>query len=213
MTLKMRTTIALVGPIASGKGHISELLKGRGFAHFTYGDEVRKEIHRRGLPLERSVYQDVSDILRVEHGTPVLAQRIAREIEVERQQGRANKAIIDGLRHPDEVAWLKTGFNTKVLGVIAPPEVRFQRLLDRARPSDPATRDGFDVVEQRDRGIGQPDFGNHVDACLSLSDIIIENTGTPEMLEDELNRALVSLGIEGGRNFPEGHSYNPMSRR
>jgi dephospho-CoA kinase len=209
----MRTTIALVGPIASGKGHISELLKSRGFAHFTYGDEVRKEISLRGLPLERRVYQDVSDILRIEQGTPILAQRIASEIQRERQQGRANKAIIDGLRHPDEVEWLKTHFNTKVLGVTAPPELRFQRLLDRARPSDPGTREGFDVVEQRDRGVGQPDFGNHVDASLRLADIVIENTETPDILEGKLNLALVSLGIEGYPDFPEGNCPNPMFRR
>lgn len=209
----MRTTIALVGPIASGKGHISELLISRGFSHFTYGDEVRKELRQRGLPHERSVYQDVSDILRVEHGSAILAQRIAAEIQGERQQGRANKSIIDGLRHPDEVEWLKRSFNTKVLGVTAPPELRYQRLRGRARPSDPDTRDGFDIAEQRDRGVGQPEFGNHVDACLSLADLVIENTGTPELLEAELNRALISLGIEGNPNHPEGGYLGPMFRR
>ncbi|HXS15142.1 MAG TPA: AAA family ATPase [Candidatus Saccharimonadales bacterium] len=200
----MKTTIALVGPIASGKGAISELLIKKGYAHFTYGDEVRKEIDRRGLPIERSVYQDVSDDLRVSLGTEVLAQRIAVSIEEKRANGQAEKALIDGLRHPDEVKWLKEHFSTVVIGVTAPIDVRYERLRRRGRPSDPTTRIDFDRAERRDRGVGEPAFGNRVDDCLPLADIILENTGTEQELAKKLKDAFVRLRIEGNAKDKEG---------
>ena len=193
----MRSTIAVIGPIAGGKGSIGELLINRGYSQFTYRAEVQKEVLRRGLPLERAAFQDVSDSLRVEFGADILARRIAASIEQARSQGSAEKAIIDGLRHPHEVQWVKDNFRTRVIGVTAPPEIRFQRLLTRARGSDTLTREGFELSDRRDRGIGQPEYGQQGDACLPLADFLIENTGTPGQLEQNLGEVLVSLGIEG----------------
>lgn len=200
----MKTTIALVGPIAGGKGTVAEFLIRKGYSHFTYGEEVKKEILRRGLPLERAVYQDVSDSLRLEFGNAILAKRMADSVEQERLQGRAEKAIIDGLRHPDEVTWLKEHNRAYVIGVTASPETRFQRLLERSRPSDPITREGFYIADNRDRGIDQPEYGQQGDACLSVADILIENTETNESLEGKLREALVNLGIEGNPPSKEG---------
>lgn len=193
----MKTTIALVGPIAGGKGTVAGILLEKGYSHFTYGEEVQKEIERRGLPLIRAVFQDVSDSLRLEFGADILARRIAAVIEQERLQGKAEKALIDGLRHPQEVGWLKEYYGTHVIGITASTEIRFQRLMERARPSDPITRESFDLVEQRDRGIGQPEHGQQGDACLRLADFVIENTETPEILEKKLQEVLINLGIEG----------------
>ena len=83
----MRSTIALVGPIAGGKGTVGDILIEKGYTPFTYRSVVQDEILRRGLPLERAVFQDVSDSLRLEFGTDILARRIAGVIEQERQEG------------------------------------------------------------------------------------------------------------------------------
>lgn len=201
----MKISFALVGPIASGKGTISEYLIEKGFSHFQYGDEVRKEIRQRGLeiPNARESFQAMSDSLRLELGTTILAQRMAAGIQTLRDQGQAQNAIIDGLRHPDEVQWLKENFNTYVIGVIVPATTRFQRLVERGRPSDTLTLQGFEVAELRDRGINQPAHGNQGDACLALADTIIENIGTKNELEQKIQEILISKGIEGNTSNKE----------
>jgi dephospho-CoA kinase len=190
----MVATIALVGLVASGKGEVVKLLEDRGYSCFSYGTEVAKEIAARGLSRERTVYQDVSDLLRLEFGTDVLARRISSKIDRERRSGGADKALIDGPRHPDELFWLKMHFGTKVLAVSAPVALRMQRFLERARHTDIATAQGFHVIDQRDRGSGQPRHGQQGNACLLLADVVIENTGTIEVLRTQLLGALTTFG-------------------
>jgi dephospho-CoA kinase len=195
MGKSMEKTIVLVGPIASGKGTVAKMLARMGYAHFEYGDEVRKELALRGLPITREILQDVSDSLRLEFGTDILAQRIATSVGSLRSQGKATKAVIDGLRHPDEVQWLKKQLQAYVIGITIPSELRFQRLRVRGRSSDPKTSEDFAIAEQRDRGVGQPYYGNSVDECLPLANVIIANTGSREDLKRKLQETLIALEI------------------
>ncbi len=58
----MQIVIGLVGPIASGKGTISEYLKSQGFVYFSLSDVVREETVARGLEMSRKNLQDVGMI-------------------------------------------------------------------------------------------------------------------------------------------------------
>jgi dephospho-CoA kinase len=192
----MISTIALVGLIASGKGTVAEMLQKRGYTSFSYGREVEREIAVRQLPKTRNVYQDVSDSLRAEFGPDILARRIAASIGSRRAQGQATRALIDGLRHPQELLWLQTHFDTKIIGVAAISELRFQRFMQRARQSDALTREGFDIADRRDRGKDQPYYGQQGDACMSLVDHLIENDGSVEELSDQVTIALRALDVK-----------------
>jgi dephospho-CoA kinase len=191
----MKSTVALVGLIASGKGVVAEMLQKIGYTSFSYGREVEREIVARELPKERDTYQNVSDSLRAEFGADILARRIAASIELERVRGQAKNALIDGLRHPEELFWLRRHLDTKIIGVTAPDEIRFKRFLQRARQSDVLTREGFDFADRRDRGIGQPHHGQQGDACLSVVDCLIDNAGSVEELSAQLTSALTILTI------------------
>lgn len=54
-------------------------------------------------------------------------------------------------------------------------ELRFKRVLERAKPWDPTTWNEFLIVDQRDLGIGQIKSGQQVGKCLQYCDYILTN--------------------------------------
>lgn len=194
-----RKVIGLTGPIAGGKGAVAEALKERGYAYYSLSNIVRVETLARGHVIQRKTMQDVGDFLRAEFGNHVLAERTANLIE----GTQSDRIVIDGIRNPAEINCLQQRLGARIVGVTASPERRFEFLLSRNRASDPKTKEEFDRLEQRDRGIGQDSHGQQVEACLRIADIVIENSGTLEGLKEKVQEALSSLGIEGGQPSKE----------
>lgn len=205
----MKTTIGLVGYMAGGKGSISDLLISKGYRHFSYGGEIAKEVDKRmpGVVHTRDMRSDTAEILRCTFGNDILARRVVAEVDAERAAGRAEKVVIDGLRHPDEIAYLRQHYSSiHIFGVIIPDDegdkIRYGRYLLRNRELDqPVTPETFRHYDNRDRGVGQPPYGNHVDDCLPLVDVLLKNGGSAEDLALQLNIVLLDRGIEGN---PQG---------
>lgn len=166
--------IAVVGPIASGKGALINLLKEMGYHGISLSDVVREKAKEWGLPFTRENLQDVGDKLRHSFGSSILAelatQGIKRHPDV--------KYVIDSVRNPAEVAYLKKTFGARVIGITASPDKRFQLMQARGREWDPKTREEFRRLEERDRGVGQESFGQQVEKCLQMADIVLDNNGT-----------------------------------
>ncbi len=165
--------IALVGPIASGKGSVIDVLKENGYDCLSLSDVVRERAKEWGLPLTRENLQDVGDKLRKNFGPGILAELISSYILKHPEK----KYIVDGVRNPAELLFLKKKFSTYTVGVTASADKRFELMRKRAREWDPKTREEFDQVEARDRGVGQEEYGQQVQACLDMADIVIDNNG------------------------------------
>jgi dephospho-CoA kinase len=136
---------------------------------------IYKERTALGLKEERKISNAVGAGLRSEFGNDVIARRLAESIEEHLEKEQGTKILIDGLRHPDEVAWVKEHLKAQILGVTASPEVRYERTLRRGRTVDPKSREGFTEVDHEDRGIGSKSHENQSDFCVLLADIVIEN--------------------------------------
>lgn len=192
--LSMDATLALVAHMASGKSLVSGILRTRGYAIYSYGEEIAAEIDRQadGLVHTRDMRSDMAEYLRLTHGNDVLARRLAATIDHHRSTGRATKVVIDGLRHPDEITFLRHHYpGIIIVGITIPDDsedrVRYQRYLTRNRELDrPITPQTFRHYDHRDRGIGQPPHGNHVDDCLELVDILLANKSSKEELQRQL---------------------------
>jgi dephospho-CoA kinase len=187
--------IALVGPIAAGKGTAAELLIQQGYAPFNYGDVIYEERTALGLKEERKISNAVGAGLRLKFGNDIIARRIAGSIErfIEEEQGQ--KILIDGLRHPEEVLWVKENLGAQVIGVTALPEIRFERTLNRNRAVDPKSFEGFVEVDHEDRGIDSKTHENQSDSCVLLADIVIENNDDDlEEYKRKIHEGIQSLG-------------------
>lgn len=180
--------IGLTGTIGSGKGIVAEVLKQLGFRYYSLSDEVREEARRRKIPLTRENLQKLGNELRAEFGNAVLARWVIKRII----ETDGDDIVIDGIRNLAEVAELRNYFQRFVLvGIDAPPRIRFARILRRARENDPKTYKEFLRVDAIDRGLAnKADNSQQVSKCLRAADCVILNTGSLEELRLKINRML-----------------------
>lgn len=170
----MQIVIGLVGPIASGKGTISEYLKSQGFKYFSLSDVVREETQARGLEMTRKNLQDVGNDLRENFGGAVLVNRLEERIQKE------DFVVIDGIRNPEEIFAIKENFKGKIVNISAYKNRRIERYLERAkvRGEDDASVSGFKRIDERDLGKGEDTHGQQVQACIDLADFTLKNNET-----------------------------------
>src|SRR5580692_7932386 len=118
--------IGLTGPFGSGCSLAAKYLEHeRGFTLVklsTALGEKWKELHPQGGVPPRSDLQALGDDLRREKGRQVLV-----EIGFERLNPTAEKIVVDGIRNPGEVDWLRLefGYRFTLIAVLAPPTVRW----------------------------------------------------------------------------------------
>jgi len=175
--------IGLVGPIASGKGVIAEHLRIMDYTYQSLSDRVREETIRLGLESSRVNLQNVGNQLRKQYGPAVLAERTVKLLKSTKEN-----TVIDSIRNPSELSYLRNNLKAIIIGVDAPEELRLKWYLDRARErgEDPATSKDFFTANLRDLGIGEDQSGQQVSACLAMADYIIHNTGSKQELCDQL---------------------------
>lgn len=186
----MIKVVGLVGPIASGKDTVLEELSKIEFKAFFLGERTREEANKRGLPHDRSILQDIGNDLREKFGDDILVKRTE-----ELFNGSEEKIVIDGIRNAGEIAYLRKKYNVIIIGVDAPSKKRGGFSRKRSADADPKTGEEFECVEQRDRGIGENSHGQQVDACLALSDIIIENNSTKQEFIKKIKKTLRKLRL------------------
>lgn len=139
---------------------------------------MQETIKKRGLPLNRASTQNLGNELRQKYGTDVLAKTAWNFM-----QKNKDVLIIDGLRNPGEVEFLRKtlGRDFILIAVDAPREIRWQRVQNRNRPGDPKTLEEFAVIDDRDQGVNEPEYGQQVRKCIEMADIVID--GSPEYNE------------------------------
>lgn len=171
--------IGLTGTNGAGKGEAAAFFEKHGFARYSLSDILREELARRGLDPTRDNLISVGNELRRTFGTDVLARRV-----MERVRG---DAVIDSIRHPEEIAFLKRQAGFILLAVDAPPAIRFERVQRRGRNESADTLEAF-VAKEKEEMTDRPE-GQQLHRCLELADRTICNDSTL----DEFHRRLKEL--------------------
>ncbi len=178
-----KRVFGLVGPIASGKGTVAQILKEKGYSVYSLSDRIREEITARGMEITRETLYEVANDLRGTLGTDILAKRTAELIEKDNPQF----VVVDAIRNPAEVTFIKEKFGAKIIGVIADQRRRFDFFKNRGtNKAGVSTWEEFKTLD--DLELSQ--VGSHrqqVKACLDLADIIIDNDGSIDDLNYKVN--------------------------
>jgi dephospho-CoA kinase len=179
MTVAKRL-IGLTGTNGAGKGEAAAFFESRGYERHSLSDVLREELARRGLEATRDNLIRAGNDLRRRRGADVLARRVMRRVR--------GKAVIDSIRHPAEIAFLRRRPGFILLAVDAPPAVRFERVSRRGRNESASSLDEF-IRKEREEMTDRPE-GQQLHRCLELADRTVVNDSTLEAFHRQLEAFL-----------------------
>lgn len=186
--------IGVVGQIAVGKGVLVDyLVKNFGFVSFSLSSIVHEELEKRKIKeFTRKTLQDIGNDLRKKYGDDILAIRAIKNIKYQSASRRTKikNYIIEGIRNPAEVEYLKSLKDSVIIGIKAKRDLRFKRLLKRAKPWDPKNWNDFLKIDRRDLGKGEDKSGQNVGKCLAYCDYVLTNNKDKEDFERKVKNLL-----------------------
>jgi predicted nuclease with RNAse H fold/uncharacterized protein YprB with RNaseH-like and TPR domain len=126
-----RQIIGLSGPIAAGKTTSARYLESCGFAYARYSMVLADLLNAEGHAPSRRALQQLGDDVHREHGQRWLGRRLLRLVP------GTDKLVVDGLRFPDDHAFLAETFGPAFLHihVDASASTREQRFAGRGDPA------------------------------------------------------------------------------
>lgn len=180
-----KKAFGLVGPISSGIWLVSDYLKEQGFHYYRLSDDLRADSlakKERKDVTEREHWGWVGDTLRAEYGVDILARRTLDRV----LRDDYPKVIIDSIRHPDELTYIKRGLSGVVMvGMDAPVEVRHRLSILRGRGVDPVNLEEFKKIDAGELNGNGHSATQNIKASLGLVDIMFKHQAHTS---DELDR-------------------------
>src|SRR3989338_424917 len=184
--------IGLTGRNASGKGEAANYLKEKGFVYYSLSDALREEATKRGSEHSRDNLIKLGNDLRAKFGASYLAQQINKKIKKQQQGKNKNQNfVVDSIRSPFEAKELMKNKGFVLVGIDAPIELRFRRLLERNRLGDAKTLEDFKQQEQRENL--KSDTNQQLDATFGMAKKVIVNDGTLEELHKKIDEFIAGI--------------------
>ncbi|HTL47352.1 MAG TPA: deaminase [Verrucomicrobiae bacterium] len=178
--------IGLTGKNGAGKGEVAKFLQERGYAYYSLSDMLREEAAREGKEVTRDILVELGNRLREERGPGVLAEKVIMKLDPEKHY------VIDSVRHPSEVQVLRRRADFILASVRAPEKLRFERLRQRKRESDPLTYEQFLELEQKESA-SQNTSHQQLDRTISMADVVVDNTGPLKALHERVREILLEF--------------------
>lgn len=170
--------IGVSGPIAAGKTTLAEILRTHGYAYTRFSLVIDDILNEQNLPLDRHHRQLLGAAINRDGRQRELAERT-----ISRVAGAA-AIVVDGLRFPDDHAFLKErfGFRFHHVHVSAPEEVRRGRYAERLEFPPVDAGKAFNEANASEVERMVPTLGR-------LADETLFNVGS----KDDMAAALLSL--------------------
>ncbi len=180
--------IGITGTIGAGKGTIVDyLVKEKGFNHFSARNFIAEEVKKRGLPLNRDTLTAVANDLRKEHSPKYVIEQLFYKA-----QAVGGNAVIESVRTPGEVEFLRRQPDFYLFAVDADPEIRFQRISKRGSSTDNVDYHTFLANEQREMNTTDPNKQN-LSECIAKADYVFDNNGTTKKLFEQVEKVLEKI--------------------
>jgi dephospho-CoA kinase len=162
------TIIGLTGTNGSGKGEAAAFFETYGYSCFSLSDIIRDELIQEQREITRDAMIQKGNQLREKHSADILARRVMDQV--------AGKAVIDSIRNPREVEYLRKQEGFILLAIDASVEIRYQRVKQRGRNESASTLQEFITKEEEE--MTQRDKGQQLNACMRLADYRVTNEGS-----------------------------------
>ena len=103
--------------------------------------------------------------------------------------------MLTTIRNPAEIEVLRQTGVFVLVHVDAPRDVRYQRMISRARENDPVTNEMFIALDNKETGLGQPAHGLRIGDCIALADYTLANDGSLEDFENKVEAFVQEIGV------------------
>ena len=180
--------VGITGRNAAGKTTVVELLVNRGWFGCSCSDAIRTWLRDNGQEINRENLTQGGRTLRAEGGPGILAERLLNQIDP------MVPTVIDSIRTPDEVQALRSRESFRLIEVVTPTELRWERMQTRGRVGDPTDYDAF-LVQEEAEAVAINSAGQALDATAALADILIVNDTGIDELNDAIDVLIESLGL------------------
>ncbi|MDR1846763.1 MAG: AAA family ATPase [Bacteroidales bacterium] len=194
------TVLGITGTLGSGKGTIVELLKAKGYRHFSVREFLIGEIKRRGLAVNRDSMTMVANDIRTKEGSEYIIASLLRDA----LQNPNVDCVIESIRNPKEIDFLKANAKFYLLSVDADVRIRYDRIRLRQSETDNVDFETFIANEQREMCSNQSTNQN-IAICMQRADFKLYNNGSREDLSHSLD--LVMQKIKKSSQRPDWDEY------
>jgi dephospho-CoA kinase len=178
--MKKKVVVVIVGPSGAGKSTFIDAMDSLDYVYVTSQPMV-DELNRRGLPVNHDTIFELSQEWYVED--PFWQVRLIQKV----LKGK-DFLIVDGSRRLPEVRRLKELFQTIIIAIVSPPEVRFERLKKR-------TKIFLDTVDEFIKLECDEQTTMDVKALVKIADFVVQNDVSNKVSLQKLREEGRLLGL------------------
>ena len=179
MNLEIKT-IGLTGTNGAGKGEAVAFFESRSFTGFSLSDQIREELKKKNLSSSRSNMIKTGNEMREKSGSDILARLVMKKVK--------SKAVIDSIRNPQEIKFLRRFKNFILIAIDAPIEIRFERAQKRGRDESASTLEEFRLKEAEEET--KLEQHQQLSKCMQMADFTIHNQGSLDEFNNKLEKFL-----------------------
>ena len=171
----------ITGTLGAGKGTIVDyLVKEKGFNHFSVRQYLTGEMEKQGLANNRDNMVVTANNLRAKYSPSFIIEELYK---LAKEKGE--NAVIESIRTPGEIDFLKKQGYFLLLAIDADPKIRYERIIDRKSSTDDIDFNTFVANEKREFTSDDPNKQN-LKKCIDQADIVLNNDGTINDLYQQL---------------------------
>ncbi len=182
-----KIVIGLVGEVGSGKDTVGKYLEEKyGAKQVRFADPIKDTLSIYFDKLSRADQQWLFLAFQERFGDDILSRAIRKKIEDEENQ----IVVVNGLRMPPDLKFIRSFENNKILYITASPNIRWERASKRDEKSDDSTSfENFEKIDLKPTEINVPKIG-------AEADFKIDNKDNLEYLLSETDKFMSDLGLE-----------------
>lgn len=174
--------IGITGTLGAGKGTVVDyLVEQKNFVHYSVRGYLIEQINKLKMPVNRDSMTKVANDLRAAHSPAYVIEELFKEAE---KHGK--NAIIESIRTPGEIDFLKKQSQFLLIAVDADQGIRYDRITSRGSETDHIDFDTFKSNEKREYSATDPNKQN-LSQCIEKADIVIMNNGNIIELQKKVN--------------------------
>ncbi|HDP74249.1 MAG TPA: hypothetical protein ENN46_04855 [Candidatus Woesearchaeota archaeon] len=186
--------------IGAGKTTACEFFRKKGFSFVSLSDIIRDELRLEGSEITRDRLREKGNEMRKLFGPDILARRAIMGSSDSPRSFSERKVVIDSIRNPSEVAFLKTIPGFTLISILLDPRKRFERIMSRKRESEGSlSYEEFIAQEQKENS--SDETAQQLQKVIEMADISIENNSGFEEFNKNLEIAYETAIVRFSKAF------------